>query len=204
MTRSSRRTLRRLIVSAGVALTAWLLADAGPALVERRAIESPDAIVMLSSHEWERLPATAARARENPSSLVILSIPRFATDLNCYRCAERPAWLREEGIDARRITVLPWTTVNTFDEARAVRRFVEIHPLRRVLVVTSPYHTRRALHTFETVLEGTGVIVGVEPASRTSEAKPNLWWWHKYDRHYVTYEWAAIVYYRVRHGVGVW
>jgi hypothetical protein len=55
--------------------------------------------------------------------------------------------------------------------------------------------------TFRQVLGEDGVTVGVVPASKTSPARPEIWWARSYDRAYVTYEWAAVLYYRVRHGV---
>jgi uncharacterized SAM-binding protein YcdF (DUF218 family) len=68
-------------------------------------------------------------------------------------------------------------------------------------VVTSPYHTRRSLGTFEKVFADTGVEIGIHPAVRTSPAIPERWWLRRYDRGYVLYEWAALVYYRLRFGV---
>jgi uncharacterized SAM-binding protein YcdF (DUF218 family) len=73
--------------------------------------------------------------------------------------------------------------------------------LRSLLVVTSPYHTRRSLSTFRAVFDRSGVTVGIAPASATSPARPECWWLSAYDRAYVRYEWAAILYYAVRHGV---
>jgi hypothetical protein len=67
--------------------------------------------------------------------------------------------------------------------------------------VTSPYHTRRALATFQHVFDGTGVAVGIEGAHDTSPARPAQWLFAPYDRAYVAYEWEAIVYYRWKYGV---
>ena len=192
---------RRLVLWLAVVLFLTVLHGAGQELVVRKPVDDPDAIVMLASHEWERIPETVVQARRFPRSTIVLTLPRTMTQFNCYRCPERMEWLRQEGIDPRRIVLLPWTTTNTYDEAQAVLRWSEHRPFKRVLVVTSPYHTRRALRTFETVLRVRGVQVGVEPASATSEAVPSRWWLHRYDRHYVVYEWAANVFYRGKFGV---
>src|SRR5205814_6032977 len=76
----------------------WTLLDAGRALVVARDIGAPDAIVMLASHEWERLPAAAELARRYPSSVVLLTIPIAVTRFNCHLCSERPEWLQHEGV----------------------------------------------------------------------------------------------------------
>jgi len=67
--------------------------------------------------------------------------------------------------------------------------------------VTSPYHTRRSLATFRQVVGAAGASVGVEPATRTSPARPERWLAASYDRAYVRYEWAAVFYYWLRYGV---
>ena len=89
----------------------------------------------------------------------------------------------------------------TFGEALAVRDFVVSHGLKRVLVVTSPYHTRRTVAVFRKAFTGVEVQVGVQPASQYSEARPDFWWMSPYDRWYVAYEWAAQAYYLFHYGV---
>jgi uncharacterized SAM-binding protein YcdF (DUF218 family) len=83
----------------------------------------------------------------------------------------------------------------------ATLRFARGAGLRRLVVVTSPYHTRRSLGVFRKVFHGTDVKIGVEPAAN-SVARPARWWFGGYDRAYVAYEWAAIAYYAWKYGVG--
>jgi uncharacterized SAM-binding protein YcdF (DUF218 family) len=45
--------------------------------------------------------------------------------------------------------------------------------VRSVLVVTSAYHSRRALRTLRQVFAGTGTTIGVHTVAATS----NAWWW---------------------------
>lgn len=175
--------------------------DAGEALVLARHVGNPDAIVMLASHEWERLPEAAALARSYPQATVLLTEPREITEHNCHRCGERVAWLAAEGVDGSRIVVLPRRVVNTRDEALSAREYAAAHGVRRLAVVTSPYHTRRALATFDHAFAGTCTAIGVVPASDRSPARPRRWWWHLYDMSYVAYEWAALLEYRLRYGV---
>lgn len=200
----SRRSFRRATMVLALALAGiGVLRHAGTSLVVARDVGPPDAVVMLASHEWERLPAAAALARLYPSSVVLLTVPRVVTRFNCHLCGERVAWLEREGVAASRIIVLPDGVTNTYDEARATRHYLAGHPLRAVLVVTSPYHTRRALHVFEHVLGSTGAAVGVVPATGAA-GDPARWWMRKYDRWYVAYEWAALLEYRVKYGVGLY
>jgi uncharacterized SAM-binding protein YcdF (DUF218 family) len=174
---------------------------AGAALVVSQSVASPDAIVSLASHEWERLPETAAQARQNPHAVVVLTLPQTVTQFNCHDCAHRTETLSRQGVDKSRIRIVPLTGPGTYGEAVATRTLVTGEHLRSLLVVTSPYHARRSLATFRKVFETTGVSVGVAPATRTSEARPERWWAAAYDRAYVRYEWAAMLYYRVKYGV---
>jgi uncharacterized SAM-binding protein YcdF (DUF218 family) len=182
-----------------VVAAAWPLAHAGTALVVERDIGPPDAIIMLASHEWERLPAAAALARRYPEAIVIITIPQVVTTFTCHRCSERVDWLAAEGVSRQRVRVLHGAS-NTHGEALAAFQYSKREDFSRLVVVTSPYHTRRSLATFSTVFEGSGVKVGVAPAS-PAEAKPDRWWLDRYDRHYVRYEWAALVHYRVKYRI---
>lgn len=186
-----------LAAAAGLAV----LSQAGTALVVERRVRQPEAIVVLASHEFERIPAAAALARQHPSSVVLLTVPRAVSEHNCQRCPFRPEWLAQEGVTLARVRTLPQTAANTREEALAVLAYRRRHPFGRLAVVTSPYHTRRSLGTFETIFANTGVEIGVYPATAFSPAAPRRWWLGRYDRGYVMYEWAALAYYRARFGV---
>jgi uncharacterized SAM-binding protein YcdF (DUF218 family) len=196
-----RPRLGRLILAFVVLalVSAWPLAHAGTALVVERDAGPPDAIIMLASHEWERLPAAAALAREHPDAVVLLTVPRVVTAYNCHRCDERLEWFEAEGVPRERIRLLTGAG-NTYGEAVAARAHAGREPFTRLAVVTTAYHTRRALGTFEAVFAGTGVEVSSVPA-RPAEGNPGRWWATPYDRHYVRYEWAANVKYWWEYGV---
>ena len=182
-----------------VALAAFLLVamavnNAGTALVTTVPLTAPDAIITLGSHEWERLPAAAQYARESPAALVFLTQPRVATIYNCHDCSHRAETLAADGIAAPRIVTIGERVSNTRDEAAVARAECERRGIRRLLVVTSPYHTRRAWRIFQRAFAGSNVTLGIEPALQHSPARPPRWWAAPYDRAYVRYEWAAMVY----------
>jgi uncharacterized SAM-binding protein YcdF (DUF218 family) len=162
---------------------------------------TPEAVVVLGSHEWERLPAAADVARRYPRTLVLLTEPVVATPQNCHRCAERIDWLAALQVDRHRVTILPDRVTNTYDEALATAAYCREHAITRLAIVTSPYHTRRALATFQAVFASStvefGVVASPPPGWRTAER----WWQGSYDRAYVLYEVAAIGWYFVRHGI---
>jgi uncharacterized SAM-binding protein YcdF (DUF218 family) len=183
------------------AIAAFLFLYGGDTLIVSADVGEPQAIVVLASHEWERLPVAAELARQYPAARVLLTLPAHVTEHNCYGCAERTNWLTHAGVASTRLTVLPQPVKNTYDEAKATRTFVEEHRVERLLVVTSPYHGRRALATFRHLFKAAGLSTRVGLASPVSRAMPSRWWLRRYDRDYVAYEWAGIVYYAIRFGV---
>ena len=196
---------RRLAPAAIVVAVALALAAryAGTVLVVNDSVGPPDAIVSLASHEWERLPAAVALAGRYPHALVVLTYPKTVTKFNCHDCENRPRLLVNAGISTERIRIIGLRRGGTYGEAVATRDLVVARHLKSVLVVTSPYHTRRSLATFRKVLGG-GVAVGVAASSDTSPARPDFLWAAGYDRAYVGYEWAAALYYQLRYGVPIW
>jgi uncharacterized SAM-binding protein YcdF (DUF218 family) len=197
------RQLSLIILLLAVGSILFVARYAGSALVISRPLDSPDAILVLASHEWERIPAAAEHARRQPSATVLLTRPGIVTEYNCHRCGEREEWLQALGVPAERIRVLARVVGSTRDEALAALPYCRLEGVRRLLVVTSPYHTRRALATFAQVFEGSGVEIGIEASTAHSTARPDRWWATAYDRWYVRYEWRARLYYLVRHGIGL-
>jgi uncharacterized SAM-binding protein YcdF (DUF218 family) len=196
-----RRLLLGIVFAAALGVLGWSLPRAGTALIFFHPLDGPDVIVVLASHEWERLPQAAALARQYTSAVVLLTVPLVVTDSNCHLCAERTRWLTDLGLAPERILTLPERVGNTYDEARAARIYAERHDVQRLAVVTSPYHTRRALGTFQVVFSELAIQIGVYPACGSSPARPKQWWASGYDRAYVAYEWAANLQYRVKYGI---
>ena len=192
-----------IAIGLGLLGLAFIGGRAGTFLVISRPADTPDAILSLASHEWERLPAAARLAIANPSALLLLTLPQPASEFNCHDCSGRVARLERLGVAENRIRILPLTSPGTYGEALAALSFVRQARVRRLLIVTTPYHTRRSLAAFRSVFNGSGVEIGIEPAS-SSPARPDRWWATPYDRAYVAYEWAALMYYAVRYGVVVW
>lgn len=178
------------------------LPAAGTLLVVEAPVAQPDAIVSLASHEWERLPKTAALARDNPAARVLLTLPGQVSVYNCHDCGRRVERLVRAGVARERIEMLRLTDGGTRGEALAVLGEVKRLRLRRVVVVTSPYHTRRALAVFRKVLADADVQVGCATAPDPEVGvRPGQWWRTPADRAYVGYEWAGLVYYWLRFGV---
>ena len=153
----------------------WPLRHAGTALVIATPIDRPDAIVSLASHEWERLPDAAALARGAPNAKVLLSQPIALNAFNCHDCGHRVDRLVAAGVQ-RPDRADGREGLSDAGRGRGVQGVGGGASCASVVIVTSPYHTVRALASFRHVLNGTGIAVGVHPATG-SPAEPRAWWW---------------------------
>jgi uncharacterized SAM-binding protein YcdF (DUF218 family) len=82
--------------------------------------------------------------------------------------------LKDRGVPESAIVRFPNRAENTREEAAAVSEFVASHGWKRIVVVTSNYHTRRARYIYERLLPaGTSLQVS---AAHDSEFDPSGWW----------------------------
>lgn len=93
--------------------------------------------------------------------------------------------LLANGVMPDSIVVLAGEVSGTDDEARAVISEIDARQIRSLLLVTSAYHTRRSLRTFEKIVAGKEVAIGVvavPPGDRT----PGAWYWYLTPRGWQT------------------
>ncbi|MBA3356873.1 MAG: YdcF family protein [Pyrinomonadaceae bacterium] len=106
------------------------------------------------------------------------------------------AELERAGVPRASVVVLSELVTGTHDEAILIRRYVEDRKLRSVLIVTSPYHSRRALWTMRKVFAGSGVKIGlVTPPPGQQTPAPTTWWLHVRGWSTVAGEYVKLVYY---------
>ena len=85
--------------------------------------------------------------------------------------------LIERGVPPDAIEILPATVEGTIDEARVFEEKAHAEKLQSVLLVTSAYHTRRALWTFTKVSAESGAAIGVESAPTGIQTPSPFYWW---------------------------
>jgi uncharacterized SAM-binding protein YcdF (DUF218 family) len=200
----ARRALPLLLV----ALAAWAVVAraAAEALVVGEGLERANALVVLagSAAYVERTARAAELYREGRAPVVILTNDGQLSGWS-NESQNNPTFVeraRRElvrgGVPAERIEALPRRVGSTHDEAVLLREYAGERRLRSLLVVTSGYHSRRALWTFRRAFEGSGVAVGVskvEPGLQTPT--PGTWWFSPRGWRVVAGEYVKMVYYRV-------
>ena len=181
----SRRGKLLVVAVAFVAAWAAIAPSLATRLIVSKELDHADAILVLSGSAVykERTRKAAELCRDGVATTVIISDDGtragwFSGEQNNPRYVDLEVReLTANGVPNDAIVVLPGSVAGTDDEARAVIHAIDERGIRQLLIVTSGYHTRRALWTFEKILAGRPVeigIVGVSPGDQTPG--PQYWW----------------------------
>lgn len=84
-----------------------------------------------------------------------------------------------QGVPAENIEILPTITEGTHDEADLLAKTAKERGIKSILLVTSAYHTRRALWTFEKTMQYNDVPVelGIASPPTGQQTPPPFYWW---------------------------
>lgn len=199
---------RRVTVAFLLIVAAWLLSwRAAKWLVIEAPLDHADAIVLLSgsSTYYERAQTAAALYREGKADRIILTNDNRqggwsgAEQRNPYFYERAQRELELLGVPKSNIEVIPEPVHSTYDEAQRLIDYSSTHPLNALMVVTSPYHSRRSFRTFQRAFAGTSVHVGVQhPPTGIQSPSPTIWWLKPRGWQMVPYEYLKLVYYWVR------
>jgi len=100
------------------------------------------------------------------------------------------------GVPRERIEVLMPPVSSTYDEALEIKTFLVANQVKSAVIVTSPYHSRRAFWTFRRVCAGTNVELGIETVALGSDSPgPATWWLRPRGWLVVVGEYLKLVYY---------
>lgn len=201
MTRRFKFIATFLLLFVAWILFAWLLAEN---LIVEKPLERADAILILSGSSvyLERTQKAAQVYRQGVAPRILLTDD-----------GEHAGWSRAErtnpkfvelaknnliaaGVAPENIEILPAPVSGTIDEAEALRGKIEQTGWKSVLIVTSAYHTRRSLWTFEKILKNNDVQIGiVSPPTGEQTPPPFVWWLTKRGWGMVAEEYVKAVYY---------
>jgi uncharacterized SAM-binding protein YcdF (DUF218 family) len=155
-----------LLVVVGLTPQSWLLAG----LTAHTPLAQSEAIVLVGGGFKERVPAAAMLYRDGYAPLVILAndgiFSGWSTKYN--RNLYQVEWAEEDlvklGVPRDRIVKLPFYGSSTMLDALATKRYLFKSGLKKIIVVTSDYHTLRALWTFRHVLKEYTTDITIFPA----------------------------------------
>lgn len=202
----ARSLRRRAFLILLLCLGAWPLLGWGLAqiLIVRSTPEQADAIVVLSGSSTyvERAEWAAKLYREGRAPLIILTDDKLISGWN--RAEERNPYfyelalkeLRMRGVPEERVQVISEPALGTYLESLNVREYATTHNLKRILIVTSAYHSRRAFWSMRRACEGTGIEIGIDgPGPGLQTPSPWTWWTRRWGWRVVAGEYLKMAYY---------
>ena len=154
-------------------------------LITESPLDKADAIVILggSATYKERTHEAARLLHQGRSQLILITNDNMrgpwssAEQRNLYYYERSFDELRNAGIAAQNIEVVMDPVASTYEEAQVVRDYAQQHGLKAILIVTSAYHSRRALWVFSRVFRDTGIRIGLVTARPGEESPPPATWW---------------------------
>lgn len=202
-----RRLLKILLpLLAAWPFVAWAAAQQ---LIVRVPLAHADVIFVFSGSAAyvERMHKAAELFRDGRAPVILLTDDRqpggwsSAEQRNPFFVERARNELISAGVPAEKIEILPQVIASTYDEASALRGYVDAHGLRSVLAVTSAYHARRALWTVRRVFAGENVEAGIETAAPGSPSTPSpaTWWLRPSGWPAVAGEYLKLVFYWFRY-----
>ena len=203
--------MRRLVKALLVLVLVWgvLAWVAARALVVNAPLASADAIVVMSGSSTyvERTQKAAEFYRQGRAPLVVLTNDdtrggwSSAQQRNPYFVERARDELIKQGVPVEKIRVAPGIASSTHDESMLLKDYAVQQRFRSILVVTSAYHSRRALRSLRQSFAGTNTIIGLEPVPAGSQTpESTLWWLHPDGWRSVGGEYVKLLYYWLRYG----
>jgi uncharacterized SAM-binding protein YcdF (DUF218 family) len=198
---------RRLSIAFLLLASLWFVAWVGARwLIVTAPLDRADAIVVLSGSSTlsERAQHAARLYSQHRSPRILLTTDNqqggwlSAEQRNPYFHEIAVNELHRLGVPPEDVEVLSPTVHSTWDEAALLSEYSKTHNLRSILIVTSSYHSRRALWSFRTLFRDGSTHVGLDPvATGIQTPPPTTWWLHRKGWQLVLVEYLKLIYYRL-------
>jgi len=199
-----RRVFVAFLLLVGLWLVSWLGARW---LIVREPLDRADVIVVLSGSATlsERVQHAARLYDEKRAPKILLTTDNRKAGWS--RSEQRNPYFHEIairqlirlGVPPENVEVVTPPVDSTWDEATVLRDYAKTHNLRSILIVTSSYHSRRALFTFRDFFADTDTQVGIDPVETGIQTpRPATWWLHQRGWELVLVEYLKLIYYLCR------
>jgi uncharacterized SAM-binding protein YcdF (DUF218 family) len=176
-------------------------------LITEAPLDKADAIVVLSGSATfrERAHEAARLYFEGRAPRILLTNDNHqgwwssAQQRNLFFYERSLEELKKSGVPSESVEVLMQPVSSTYDEAELIRDYAQQRGLRSILIVTSAYHSRRALWVFTRVFRDTGIQVGLVIARREESPSPVKWWLTLRGWQFVPTEYVKMLYYLINY-----
>jgi uncharacterized SAM-binding protein YcdF (DUF218 family) len=154
-------------------------------------LDKADALIVLGDDNFyaDRATRGVQLFREGKAPVVVASGRRLRPNAGIAELIEHD--LAERGVPKDKIVRFTHDGDSTLDEAEGLLRVVKERKWRKVIVVTSNYHTRRARFIFRRVFPQ-GIAVSIA-STRDGDFDPEHWWEKRKSIKELTHEFAGMV-----------
>jgi uncharacterized SAM-binding protein YcdF (DUF218 family) len=175
----------------------------GKFLVVRDPLEKADAVLSLAGDQRRPRYAADLFLQGYARWFIITPLPlESQRQRERYTNYVRNVALRM-GVPEEAILLVPDVGNTTFEEAKNVKRFLEQNNINSLLVVTSPWHTRRSRLIFQDVFENSDKHISIQPMSDNVYGhwahtyRPEEWWTYKLGREPTLSEYVKLAAYLI-------
>ena len=193
-----------LLVVLAVGFRSQILTGLADFLIVNDPLQKAQLIFVLNG-DYNSRPFLAARLYQEGLAPQIAiaraqSTPAENLGLACNETDISVSVMEALGVPADQIEVLPFPggVTSTFDEASVLRGYVDSHPLGRIILVTSAFHTRRAKWIIDKELAGLPVRLEVAAAPYIEFDQTN-WWKNEDGLVTLNNEYIKLVYYLIKY-----
>ena len=166
-----------------------IYAGLGHALVSAEEPSKADVIVVLGGDGYGlRLFRAEALARQGFAPEILVSGP--TGNFEIPECTLSIEYARKHGYSTAAMRCFPMNGKSTVEEVRILREELKRTNAKRILCVTSDYHTRRTARVWRQEAPELDVHVVASPDKYFS---PDAWWKHREGQKIFVLEWAKTV-----------
>ena len=185
-------SLLSLLILVLLLYPAWL-PWIGEYLVVADPLQKADALALLAGDENERISAGALLFQQGYAGWFILTDMRLEIpDSQGIYSANVKQKAMAQGVPEERILIIPGSVSTTYEEVARLKEFTVSQGFRSLIVVTSPFHTRRARWLLQEAFRGSGVTLTVQPALN-HPYRAEAWWRTPQDRQETALEYAKLL-----------
>jgi uncharacterized SAM-binding protein YcdF (DUF218 family) len=152
----------------------------GAYLIISSDLQAANAIVVLSGGDESRMSEALQLYNENYARMIILTeTGRTAEGYSQLHSFDMRIVLLSNGVPSGNMLITNRLVSSTRDEALAVKNLMINQQMKSAIIVTDPYHTRRALDIFKEIFKDTDIRLSIQPVH-------NSWynsrtWFLKFD-----------------------
>ncbi len=161
----------------------WLRTIGGFLIVEDK-VEKADLIVVLGGKAFERASHAAELFKSGFSKRVLVSGELVPDEIRAVGLSLTEAELSRNVLVSKgvpkKLIILMNKGTSTFEEAQAIKDLMTRRNYKSAIIVTSPFHSRRAILTFRFVFRGKDVKLMMSPSKEKNLALKN-WWTREED-----------------------